>query len=102
MRSYKEYVYTMLDGVVSVSRLKSGGRKSHLLQKTKVVPVLLLLFARLRQKWLARTSNVEKAASITITMPMCTLNCLMDAKLGIMYKTLTIWAAKLSGYTVHL
>ena len=26
---------------------------------------------------------------------------LMDAKLGTMYKTLTIWAAKLSAYTVY-
>ena len=70
MRSYKEHVYTMLDGVVSVSRLKSGEKKSPLLQKAEVhaVPVLLLL---MRQKWLARTSNVETAASITTTMPMC-------------------------------
>ena len=56
MRSYKEYVYTMLDGVVSVSRLKSGEIKSPLLQKTKVAPALLLLLLllllidRLRQK----------------------------------------------------
>ena len=38
MRSYKEYVYTTLDGVVSVSRLKSGEKKSPLLQKEEVVP----------------------------------------------------------------
>ena len=36
MHSYKEHVYTMLDGVISVSRLKSGEKKSPLLQKAEV------------------------------------------------------------------
>ena len=47
-----------------VSRLKSGETRSPI-QKAEVVPVLLLLITRLRQKWLARTSDVVKAASIT-------------------------------------
>ena len=55
---YGEHVYTMLNGVVSVSWLKSGEKKSPLLQKAEVAPVLLLLITRLRQKWLAWTSNV--------------------------------------------
>ena len=33
---YKEHMYTMLDGVVSVSRLKSGEKNSPLLQKAEV------------------------------------------------------------------
>ena len=51
-------------GVVSVSRLKSGERSLLCCQKVEVAPVLLLLTIRLRQTWLARRSNVGKAASI--------------------------------------
>ena len=50
----------MLDGVVNVSRLKSVEKKSPLLQRAEVGPLLLLLIIEVA----ARTSNVVKAASI--------------------------------------
>ena len=97
--------------MVHVSRLKSGEKKSPPLQKAEVATVLLRLITRLRQKGLARTSNIKKAASIynhydanvhtEIAMSAYgKMLSLIDAKLGIRYKMLTIWAAKLSGYTI--
>ena len=60
----REHVHTVKWHYYSVSPLNSSERKSPLLQKVEVASVLLLLIIRSRQKWLARTRNVENAASI--------------------------------------
>ena len=86
-------------------------KKSSLLQKMEVAPVLLLLINWLGQKWLARTRDFKNAASIyhhyntDVRAKIAKSNCkktlsLMDIKLGCMHKTLNIIEANISGFTV--